>query len=130
MARPSQTRTIVSAVLATLAIVAGGWFAWSLFTDHRNSEKTAEVSAWTQQSMQQTLSTDDKFRQYGIRVLTIDLIRVSDTKYEGIATVRTAKSATERQVQIDVTADGERMMWQAAPGAFLFLVQDAIGAPS
>jgi hypothetical protein len=55
----------------------------------------------------------------------LDLIRVSDTKYEGMATVRTSKSATEHQVKVDVTANGETTMWEAAPGSFMFVVQEA-----
>ncbi|MBX9921472.1 MAG: hypothetical protein K2Y33_16855 [Mycolicibacterium frederiksbergense] len=126
--QPSQVRTIVSAVVATLAIVAAGWFAWDLYTDHQSAEKTKQLSSWTQESMQGKLTSDSNLGQYGIRVLSVDLIRVTDTKYEGMATVRTSKSASEHQVKIDVTADGDTTMWEAAPGAFMFLVQEAMNS--
>lgn len=128
--QPSQVRTIVSAVVATLAIVAAGWFAWNLYTDHQNAKKTKQLSSWTQESMQEKLTSDSNLGQYGIRVLSVDLIRVTDTKYEGMATVRTPKSAAEHQVKIDVTADGDTTMWEAAPGAFMFLVQDSMNMPT
>lgn len=120
----SQIRTILTAVASTLAIVAVSWFAWNQYSQHQKAEKTKAVSAWTQDSMQQKLTADANLAQYGVRVLSIDLIRVSDTKYEGMATVRTSNSPAEHQVKVNVTADGDRMMWEAPPGAFMFLFQE------
>ncbi len=120
----STIRTVVISVVATLVVLGGGWFAWSAYTDHQNTEKTREVSASVRESMQTKFSSDSDLSKYGIKVQSVDLIRISDTKYDGMATVTTSKSSLEHQVKIDVTADGEHTMWQAAPGAMMFLIQE------
>ncbi|BDY33138.1 hypothetical protein [Mycolicibacterium mageritense] len=123
----SQIRTVVISVVATLVVLAVGWFGWQKYSEHQAAEKTEQLSEWVEQSMREKLGSDTELAKYGIQVTSVDLIRVSDTKYEGMASVTTNNDRINpRQVSINVTADGDRMMWQAAPGAFLFLVQDAL----
>lgn len=122
--QPNQVRTVVIAVVATVAVLAIGWFAWQQYTNTQTAKQTQQLADQVEQAMQQYVDTDSNLSQYTVRVLSVDLNRVSDTKYEGMATVNTAQSAKERLVPIEVKIYGERMMWQAEPGAFLFLAQE------
>jgi hypothetical protein len=57
-------------------------------------------------------------------LVKVSLIRVSDVKYEGVVTVRTAASSTTHDVAIDVTADDEKVIWHTDQGAWLWLAQE------
>lgn len=118
-------RTVVIAVVATLAVVGGGWFAWSEWTDHKRTERTAEVAGWVKDSMQEKFNDDADLKTYGLHVVSVDLIRESDTKYTGMAWVNTKHNSLARQVKIDVTADGQNVIWESPPGAFMWLAQEA-----
>lgn len=126
MPQQSQIRTVVIAVVATLAVVVVGWFGWQKYSEHKDAEKKEQLSSWVQTSIQHKMDEDSKFSSYGIRVNSVSLIKVSDNKYEGMVQVTTSRSSETHQVPIDVTADGDQMMWQAEPGAFLFLAQEAL----
>ena len=56
--------------------------------------------------MQQKFDTDPDFSKYHIQVEKVTVIKASGNQYQGTATVRTLRSSSERQVPIDVTADG------------------------
>ncbi|WP_199255066.1 hypothetical protein [Mycolicibacterium mengxianglii] len=43
-----------------------------------------------------------------------------------MASVTTYSNQTPRSVPINVKFDGDNMIWQSEPGAFLFLMQDAM----
>jgi DNA-binding transcriptional regulator of glucitol operon len=122
----NQLRTVIIAVVATVAVLAVGWFAWQKYTDYQTSKETQQLAGRVESAMQDYLDTDSNLSQYSVRVLTVDLNEVSDTKYEGMATVNTARSSKEHLVPIEVKIYGERMMWSAEPGAFLFLVQESL----
>ena len=126
-AQQNQTRAVIIAVVATVAILACGWFGWQAYRDHQTAEQTKDIATQVEQSMQNHFDTDTNLSQYSVRVLRVDLNKVTDTKYEGVATVSTARSATEHPVPIDVAIYGdERFMWKAEPGALLFLMQDQL----
>lgn len=122
----SQVRTVIVAVVATVAVLAVGWFAWQKYSDYQTGEETQQLAERVESAMQESLDTDSNLSQYSVRVLSVDLNKESDTKYEGVATVNTAQSAEEHLVSIEVKIYGERMMWQAERGAFLFLAQDGL----
>lgn len=124
--QPNQLRTVIVAVVATVAVLVVGWFGWQKYSDSQTRKETAQLADQVASAMQQYLDTDSNLSQYSVRVLTVDLNKVSDTNYEGMATVNTAQSAKEHLVPIDVKIYGERMMWKAEPGAFLFLAQDSL----
>ncbi|MGW4097158.1 hypothetical protein [Mycobacterium sp. NPDC004974] len=121
----NQIREVIIAVVATIVVLALGWFGWQKYTDHQAAEKAKEIAAQVEQSMQNHFNADAGLSKYTVRVLRVDLNPVTDTKYEGVATVNTAQSAVEHLVPIDVTTYGdERFMWKAEPGALLFLMQE------
>lgn len=118
---PAQWAVIAFAVVGLLV---AGWFAWQGYQEHQDNKKTEQLAEQVESSMQDYLKTDNDLSKYTVRVLSVDLNKESDSKYEGVATVNTARSAEEHLVPIEVTLYGEKMMWQAEPGAFLFLMQE------
>ena len=80
-------------------------------------------------SMQRQLDSDSRFSKYHLRVESVDVLHKSGNQYGGMATVRTAKG-TEHQVPIDVTADGDRVLWNTGPGAFAFAIFEDTPIPT
>ncbi|WGI31706.1 hypothetical protein [Mycolicibacterium aubagnense] len=72
--------------------------------------------------MQSKLDTDPDLSPLHVKVIHVDLVNKAGNEYKGIATVTTGGKT--RDVPIDVTADGDKVVWEAAPGAFLFALQD------
>ncbi|WP_237165957.1 hypothetical protein [Mycolicibacterium peregrinum] len=73
--------------------------------------------------MQSKLDTDPDLSPLHLKVIHVDLVNKAGNEYKGIATVKTSRGMAH-DVAIDVTADGDKAVWEAAPGAFLFAVQD------
>ena len=70
-------------------------------------------------------------RKLGISVTKVMVMKESENKYQGMATVE--YKGLERLVPVQVTAEGENVMWRTEPGAFLFVIQHefqrAFGTP-
>ncbi|MEZ0357651.1 hypothetical protein [Mycobacterium sp. SA01] len=73
--------------------------------------------------MQSKLDTDPDLSPLHLKVIHVDLVNKAGNEYKGIAQVKTSRG-TSHDVPIDVTSDGDRTLWEAAPGAFLFAIQD------
>ena len=82
-----------------------------------------QIAAEVQSAMQSKLDTDPDLSPLHLKVIHVDLVNKAGNEYKGIATVKTPRGMTH-DVAIDVTADGDKAVWEAAPGAFLFAVQD------
>lgn len=115
--------TAVISAVATLAIAAGAWFSWQHYADQDKAEQLRDVTLQVKNSMQHTFDSNSETNKLNVKVTEVELIRLSDVKYDGMATV-SSSSSPEHQVKIDVTADDEHMMWVAAPGALAFLITD------
>jgi hypothetical protein len=90
----------------------------------RMSESPTEVASNSvKSSMQDKLDSDTDLAQFELTVVDVVLVNKSDNEYKGIAKIRTARGGTH-DVSIDVTADGDNVIWEAAPGAFLFALQE------
>lgn len=107
--------SLILLISATLVVVAAC------------SPNPEEIGRNVQQSMQQTLSTDENFAKYEIKVLKVVVIKEAGNTYQGMATVRT-KRGTEKQVPVQVTADGSNVLWKVEPGTFLFVAQEELGS--
>ncbi len=92
-------------------------------TPAQNVSKADHVAAEVQSAMQSKLDDDPDLSPLHLRVMHVDLVNKAGNEYKGIAKVKTA-SGTSHDVPIDVTADGDKILWEAAPGAFLFALQD------
>ena len=70
-------------------------------------------------------------RKLGISVTRVTVMKESGNKYQGMATVQ--YKGLERKVSVQVTAEGESVMWRTDPGAFMFVIQHefqrAFGTP-
>jgi hypothetical protein len=82
-----------------------------------------QVATEVQSMMQSKLDTDPDLSPLHLKVIHVDLVNKAGNEYKGIATVKTSRGASH-DVPIDVTADGDKTLWEAAPGAFLFAVED------
>ncbi len=85
--------------------------------------KADQVAADVKSSMQSKLDTDPDLSPLHLKVMHVDLVNKAGNEFKGIATVKTSRGTTH-DVPIDVTADGDNTIWEAAPGAFLFALQD------
>jgi hypothetical protein len=84
---------------------------------------TELVAASVKTSMQETFDEDEDLRELGLRVVDVVAVHKSDNEFKGIATVH-AGNGVERDVPIDITADGDNVLWDAPPGAFIFAVDE------
>lgn len=80
-----------------------------------------DVGRTVQFSMQDWLASNPDLRQYKLKVTKVMAVKESGNKYQGIATIRF--DGVERQVPVQITSDGEAVIWRTEPGAFLFVVQ-------
>jgi len=87
------------------------------------------AAAIVKESMQRDLDNDPNLGKLGLRVVDVGLINKVGNEYKGIASIRTLDGVIH-DVAIDVTADGNDVIWETAPGAFLFVLdQTASPAP-
>ena len=83
----------------------------------------AELSSQVQDSMQEMLTTDPNFSDFEMVVVKVQLEEPSGSEYKGVATVKTPRG-TERDVPVEVTADGSDVQWRTEPGAFSFAAEE------
>lgn len=79
-------------------------------------------------SMQHKFDSDPDLSGYGLKVIDVVLVNKSGNEYKGIATVKT-RDGDKHDVSIDVTADQNDTIWEAAPGAFKFLLSNETPSP-
>lgn len=89
-----------------------------------------DINDTIKESLQETLRTDADFAQYNLQVGNIDLIKVSDSQYKALAEVYLDDEL--HTVPLDVYAEGDMFeynaIWEAQPGAFLFVAEKEIDA--
>ena len=84
-----------------------------------------QIGSNVQASMQQTFSTDPNLSQFNLRVTKVVVVKEHGNKYQGMATVFT-KKGTEKQVAVEVTAEGDNVIWKTEHGALLFAAQEEL----
>jgi hypothetical protein len=87
-------------------------------------DKKKDISKQVVVSMQSELDKNPTFSKYQLKVLRVDLVKESSNKYNGFAVV--LFKDTEQNVPIEVTYDGDNMMYSTKPFAFSFLAIDAL----
>ena len=80
-----------------------------------------DIAATVKTSMQQTFDSDPQFRDWHLRVTGVQVLRKGGNQYQGMAKI--TYEGTSHDVPVEITVDGRDVMWQTAPGAFLFVVQ-------
>ncbi|QRZ09255.1 hypothetical protein JN086_14205 [Mycolicibacterium austroafricanum] len=86
------------------------------------------VAGQVKRTMQDKLDNDSDLAKLGLTVVDVTLVHKAGNEYKGLATIRTPKG-TERDVPVDVTADGDNILWETPPGAFLFAAQEQLENP-
>lgn len=81
---------------------------------------TEAVAGEVEKAMQRMLDNDPDLQ--GLTVIEVLLVHKSGNEYKGIATIK-ATDDTEHDVPVDVTADGENVLWESPPGAFAFAAE-------
>lgn len=79
------------------------------------------LSGQVRGSIQQQFDTSEQFKSYGLKVEKVTLFHEQDKKYRGIVSV--VHNGSAHDVVISVLADSNGFMWEAQPGAFMFLAQ-------
>ena len=75
--------------------------------------------------MQQTFDTDSRFTPYHLVVEKVDVLKQNGNQYQGMATVRGSKGI-DHEVSIDITAEGDNVLWHSEPGAFVWMVLEQL----
>jgi hypothetical protein len=88
------------------------------------TSRTEEVAAEVRTDMQRTFDTDTDVAELGLKVLDVKLVNKSGNEYKGIATIRAGNGITD-DVSVEVTADGDNVLWEIPPGALLFAIPDS-----
>lgn len=86
------------------------------------------IAAQVQRTMQDKFDADPDMSPLGLEIVEVMLVHKADNEYKGLATVRTP-NGTQRDVPVDVTADGDNVLWETPPGAFLFALQEQPNPP-
>jgi hypothetical protein len=123
------------AVLLAIAILAGsgcssvGGKATAPPAVAPSISPTEAAAAAAKKSIQDKLDSDADLSKLNLKVVDVVLVNKSGNDYKGIATVKTP-IGREHDVSVDVTADQDNLIWETAPGAFLFALQEQSPAPA
>ncbi|MER1947620.1 hypothetical protein [Stutzerimonas stutzeri] len=113
---PSKGRIGPLKKLAVIVFwVIVGLLAYSLIT----KVSTDELSARVLTSMQETIDTDPDYSSYGLQFTELTVVKVQGNQYRGFATV--FHEGKEHSVPVDITYDGEALMWNIEQGGLAFL---------
>jgi hypothetical protein len=71
--------------------------------------------------MQIEFETDAFLSQWHMTVTQVEVLKRSDHQFDGAATV--VQDGMPHTVPVDITVDGDRVMWQVRPGGFGFIAR-------
>ena len=83
-----------------------------------------DIAATVKKSMQEKFATDPNIHQLGLLVSEVYVARLQGTSYRGLATI--LYHGKPYTVDVDVTADGNNVLWSVQPTEFLFIAQDGL----
>jgi hypothetical protein len=81
----------------------------------------AKVGEMTLLSMQQKFSSDPQLTELKISIEQVQVVKDGENRYQGVARVR--HDGDLHEVPVQVTADGDAVIWKTDQGAFLFVAQ-------
>lgn len=85
---------------------------------------TDKLGETVKSGLQTKLDTEPALSRYHMSVSAVSVMHSNGNEYKGIATVE--YNGVSHDVPIEVTADGEKMMWKVDQGGFGFLVDEAL----
>ena len=81
----------------------------------------SDIENTVRRSFQSQMDTDATYKEYGMKVQSVSLIKVDSRNYDGFVTVEL--EGDRYNVPITVRTDGTQVMWETKPLAFAFLIQ-------
>lgn len=114
------------AVTAAIAIAASfiGYSEW------KSSQPSIDnMPDRVLESLNQSLSTDEQFRDIGLHAKSIEVVRSAGNMFEGQAIVST-REGEDHSVFVHITYNGHTLLWRTDPGAFLFTAQEQLQGTS
>jgi hypothetical protein len=85
---------------------------------------TNNIASKSKDTLQSNLDSDTKFAKYKMRVVDVQLVSESMSKYEGIAKIDFEGKIYD--VPVSVSADSSNIFVQTKPGGFMFLIEKEI----
>lgn len=79
---------------------------------------TDAAAAAVKVSMQDKFDSDPDMSKLGLKIVNVVLINKAGNEYTGMATIK-GTNGVQRDVPLDVTADGDNAIWTMPPGALL-----------
>jgi hypothetical protein len=113
-----KRRSLVHKAFIVLGIVIAGVVAWHLLASHNSARREADLSSQVKSSMQQNFDTDPRFTKYHLVVSKVDVLKQNGNQYQGMAIVHGSKGI-DHEVPIDITAEGDKIIWHSEPGVRL-----------
>lgn len=93
------------------------------------TSRAGEVADMVRASLQREFDTNPDLAELDLDVLDVQLVNKSGNEYKGIATIR-AGNGEKEDVSVEVTADGDNVLWEIPPGALIFAFPDSeVDAP-
>ena len=84
-------------------------------------QSTNNIAGQTKDVLQSILNSDAKFAKYKMRVVDVQLVSESMSKYEGIAKIEFEGKTYD--VLVSVSVDLNNILVQTKPGEFIFLFE-------
>jgi TonB family protein len=105
----SRKSWLLAAVLFVAAVVGCGM-------------SKEEISRAVKTSMQSKFDTDPQFKSWHLTVTDVQVLSKGGNLYAGIA--RISHEDSPHDVAVDITVDGDQVMWKVPPGSFEFVLDD------
>ena len=82
---------------------------------------TNQIGETVKKSMQQKFDSDSPFKEWGLKVTTVQVQKQGETQYKGTATM--LYQGESHEVPVDITVNGSDINWKVQPGGFAFAEQ-------
>ena len=102
----SKMRALALGVLAVALLIGCG-------------QSTEQIGETVKTSMQQKFDSDAQFKEWHLSVTRVQVLKQSENRYQGMATV--IYEGDSHDVPVEITADGSNVMWQTPSGSFMFV---------
>jgi ABC-type uncharacterized transport system auxiliary subunit len=85
---------------------------------------TEQIGEIVKTSMQKKFDSDAQLKKWHLSVNRVQVIKQSENRFQGIATV--VHEGTSHDIPVEITADDSNVIWQVQPGAFMFVAQNEL----
>ncbi len=81
----------------------------------------SQIGEIVKTSMQEKLDYDPGFKNWHLSVTDVQVLAKGGNQYQGIAKIM--YEGISHDVSVEITVDGDDVMWQIPPGSFMFVLQ-------